>query len=187
MYYIYVNITNVETNIGMIMHKTKLNKLILLVIGAICTIIFLVVYFYNIEHVNAECILFYDSLQYIQHELEQQQTIFYDKIKMFKNNMINKEAFEGYTRMHTGDMDTLVRRYDGLANSTSFIDTIELFKSSTASQLKSDMFTIYLIKNNNHTDLIRSDFFLQESFEYESAALTSYNSIKMSYCKNIFK
>ena len=69
-------------------------------------------------------------------------------------------------------------KYADLQIPDTFSGAVKLLKLSTESQLESDIHLINWIEFGDESEKIRSDELLQQSFEYELAALTSFNEAK---------
>ena len=59
-----------------------------------------------------------------------------------------------------------------------FSGSVKLFKLSTETQLESDQYLLRWIENDDESEKIRADELLQASFEYEMAALASFEKAK---------
>ena len=121
---------------------------------------------------------FGNKLQTIQDDLKKAQDEFESKVAMLNNNTLSKEKFVDYSKTHFEQMDEIIHRYDRLATPDSFVNSVKLFKLSTQSQLESDKQLVQWVQTGDESAKIRSDNLLQESFQYEIAALASFNSAK---------
>jgi hypothetical protein len=135
-------------------------------------------YFYSADQAKIRGFNFGNSLDAIQDELKQVQTDFYSKKRLLDENAITKEEFLKFSDEHIKKMEELVSKYESLASPESFTKAVELFKTSTQKQLESDRFLINWIRTNDTSDRVRSDLLLQESFENEMAALSSFEKAK---------
>src|SRR3989344_1943706 len=106
------------------------------------------------------------------------QIDFESKVTMWKEKDLSKEEFLIYAQTHFQQMEDLILRYDKLSTPDSFVSSVKLFKLSTQTQLESDKQLVEWIKTGDDSAKVRSDSLLQESFEYEMAALASYNLAK---------
>jgi len=97
---------------------------------------------------------------------------------MFEEEDMSKEEFLEYSEKHVKEFDELILKYDELPTPKSFIAAVKLFKLSSETQILSDKEMIKWIETGDESARFRSDKILQESFEYESAALALYNSAK---------
>jgi len=76
-------------------------------------------------------------------------------------------------------MEELISRYDTLMPPGAFEASVDVFRLSSESQLESDREYLLWIQTGNDAHLIRSDALIQESFEYEAAALGEFNRAKL--------
>jgi len=137
-----------------------------------------VFYFYSADQAKIRGFNFGNSLDAIQDELKQVQTDFYSKKRLLDENAITKEEFLEFSEEHIKKMEEMVSKYESLVSPDSFAKAVELFKISTQKQLESDRFLIEWIRTNDTSDRVRSDLLLQESFENEMAALSSFEKAK---------
>jgi hypothetical protein len=135
-------------------------------------------YFYSADQAKIRGFNFGNSLDAIQDELKQVQTDFYSKKRLLDENAITKEEFLEFSDEHIKKMEELASKYESLVSPDSFAKAVELFKTSTQKQLESDRFLINWIRTNDTSDRVRSDLLLQESFENEMAALSSFEKAK---------
>lgn len=150
-------------------------------VGIGIIVVALAIFFvYSADQAKIRGFNFGNNLQSIQDELKKTQTDFYSKKKLLDENMITKEEFLEFSEEHIKRMEELLAKYQSLAIPDAFTKAVELFKISTQKQLESDKFLIEWIRTNNTADRVRSDHLLQESFEDEMAALSSYNKAKNS-------
>jgi len=92
---------------------------------------------------------------------------------------ITKDELLEISDMHLQDFEALILRYDELEPPKPFMPSVIRFKLSTEKQLERDKLLKEWIKTDDDSSRIRSDSLLQESFEYEMAALSSYNAAKV--------
>ena len=97
---------------------------------------------------------------------------------MWKEDSITTEEMLNFSQNHIKNMNAIILEYDKLRIPDSFSGAVKLFKLSTESQLESDIHLINWIVTGDESEKIRSDELLQQSFEYELAALTSFNEAK---------
>ena len=112
--------------------------------------------------------IFGEELQIIQEDLKKLTHTFDSNVSMFKDGSLTKEGFLKLTKNHIKEMEELVLQYDKLSVPNSFV--------SSESQLESDKQMIEWVNTGDDTKRIRSDSLLQDSFEYEMAALAKYKS-----------
>ena len=135
-------------------------------------------YSYSADQAKLRGYEFGNNLQMIQDDLKKIQTEFESKVTMWKEDDLSKDEFLAYSQTHFEQMEVLVLLYGNLSTPDAFVSAVKLFKLSTQSQLESDKQLVEWIKTGDEAAKIRSDNLLQESFEYEMAALSSYNLAK---------
>ena len=114
------------------------------------------------------------ALEFIQDDLRKLTHSFDSKVSMFKQGDISKDAFLKFAEKHEREMEKTVFRYDKLQIPQSFVSSVELFKLSAETQLESDKYMIEWVMTGDETAHIRSDSLLQQSFEFEMAALSKF-------------
>jgi hypothetical protein len=75
-------------------------------------------------------------------------------------------------------MNDIITKYTKLQMPDAFSGSVKLFKLSTETQLESDQYLLSWIENDDESEKIRADELLQASFEYEMAALSSFEKAK---------
>jgi len=135
-------------------------------------------YFYSADQGQMRGLQFGNELQAIQEELKVEQAEFYSNVSMWEEDSISKEEMLQTSEHHLVRMNNIISKYTDLQIPDTFSGSVKLFKLSTESQLESDKHLINWIKSGNESEKIRSDELLQQSFEYEMAALTSFNDAK---------
>jgi len=135
-------------------------------------------YFYSAEQGKIRGYNFGNDLQIIQEELKNEQSSFYSNVRMWEENSITKSEILKLSEIHIKNMNDIISKYDTLQIPDTFSGAVKLFKLSTESQLESDVHLINWIEFGDESEKIRSNEILQQSFEYELAGLTSYNSAK---------
>ena len=159
------------------MKKKSKRNIIFAVIGFI--IVGAVIgYNYSVDQSKTRGFNFGNELEEIQSNLKKLQTDFDTKIGLWQENSITKEEFLEYSKKHLENFEKLILRYDNLLPPKSFSASVELFKLSSQSQLQSDEQFFLWVETEDETYLNRSDALLQESFEFELAALEKFNSAK---------
>lgn len=131
-------------------------------------------YYYQVDQQNQQGRQFGYELQSIQDDLKAQQDLFNKKSKELEEDRISNEEFEKISENHFDTMHQLIKRYDDLKPPEPYKSSIKLFKQSTKSQLESDKEYVKWLKTGNNQTLVRSDQLLQDSYEYEMAALSDY-------------
>jgi len=159
--------------------RTKIQKLLAIIIGTIiiCTSIY---YFYSAEHAQIRGLNFGNELENIQNELKEEQTDFYSKVSMWKEGSVSKTQVIEFADIHILKMNKIIEKYDDLQMPDAFSGSVKLFKLSTESQLESDIHLISWIKSGDKSEKIRADELLQDAFDYELAALYSFEKAKNS-------
>ena len=157
--------------------KSGSKKFGFLIIAAIL-IIATIYYFYSAEQAQIRGFNFGHDLQAIQDELKSEQNDFYSKVSMWKERSLSKDQILEYADMHILKMDNIIAKYSNLQMPDAFSGSVKLFKLSTETQLESDQYLISWIKNDDESEKIRADELLQASFEYEMAALSSFEKAK---------
>jgi len=144
----------------------------ILIIGSV------IFYTYNTEQAKIRGFTFGNNLHTIQDELKQIQDTFDSKRIMFEEGNMSKEEFSEYSKKHVKEFEEIIIKYDELLTPKSFVPAVKLFKLSSETQFLSDKELIKWIETGDESARFRSDKILQESFEYEAAALALYNSAK---------
>jgi len=114
------------------------------------------------------------ALEFIQEDLRKLTHSFDSKVSMFKQGNIGKDMFLEFAEKHEREMEKIILRYDNLQIPQTFVSSVELFKLSSETQLESDKHMMEWIMTGDETARIRSDSLLQQSFEYEMAALSKF-------------
>ncbi len=159
------------------MSKKKSKNIIFGIIG-IALISLVIGFYYSADQTKIKGFNFGNYLQAIQEDLKKFETDFQSEITVFQEGDSSTEEFLEYSDLHISKMEELILRYDDLEPPNAFISSVDFFKLSSQSQLEADKETIQWIKNNDETSKIRSDSLMQESFEYELAALAKFNAAK---------
>ena len=159
------------------MKKSKKQNIIIasvaiIIIGAIAG------YNYSVDQTKQKGLQFGNELQQIQEEIKQLQTEFNSKVIQWKEGDLSQEELSEYSKTHVEKLQNAILKYDDLIPPKQFAPSVELFKLSTQTQLDSDKEFIEWIKTNDDSHKIRSDSLIQESFEYEMAALGEFNAAK---------
>ena len=157
--------------------KPGSKKIGFLIIAAIL-IIATIYYFYSAEQAQIRGYNFGNELQAIQDDLKSEQGDFYSKISMWKEDSISKEQILLNGEIHIGKMKNIIAKYSDLQFTDVFSGSVKLFKLSTETQLESDQYLLRWIENDDESEKIRADELLQASFEYEMAALASFEKAK---------
>ena len=135
-------------------------------------------YFYSAEQAQIRGFNFGNDLQAIQDELKEEQSDFYSKVSMWKEESITKDQILEFADIHVLRMENIIAKYTDLQMPDVFSGSVKLFKLSTETQLESDQHLINWIKNDDQSEKIRADELLPASFEYEMAALALFEKAK---------
>lgn len=158
--------------------KRKQKQNIIIGIIGIIVVGITIAYFYSTDQARIKGFSFGNNLQSIQEDLKKLQTDFDSKVRIWKEGDMSADEFFEYSDKHITKMEKLIFRYDTLSPPDVFASSVELFKLSTQSQLESDKQFIEWLKTDDESSKIRSDALIQESFEYEMAALANFNEAK---------
>ena len=118
------------------------------------------------------------AIEFLQEDLRNQTHVFDSKVSMFKRGDIEKDEFLEFTKNHENEMKQIILRYDNLQTPKPFMPSMELFKLSAESQLESDKYMIEWVRTDDQSAHVRSDSLLQQSFEYEQAALYEFQLVQ---------
>lgn len=159
------------------MKKRKKQNLILS-IAAATVILVIIGYYYSLETTRQSGFNFGNQLQQIQDEVKESQNEFNSKVNQWKEGDLAKAKLLEYSDTHIDKLESIIEKYDSLKPPKAFETSVDLFKRSTKSQIESDRQFIEWVRTEDQQYKIRSDSLLQESFEYEMAALEIYNKAK---------
>ena len=157
--------------------KTGFKKLGIIMVGVIL-VGASIFYFYSAEQAQIRGYNFGNEIQSIQDELKNEQSDFYSKVSMWKEETISKEQILDYADTHVMKMNKIIAKYGDLQIPDVFSGSVKLFKLSTETQLESDQHLINWIENDDKTEKKRAEELLQASFEYEMGALSSFEKAK---------
>jgi hypothetical protein len=121
---------------------------------------------------------FGNNLEQIQSDLKKEVSEYESKLTIWKEGGMSKQEILQISENHLVELEKILERYDSLQTPQAFAYPVELFKSSTQSQIESDKLLKEWIETGDNSTKIRSDELLQQSFEYETSALSSFNMIK---------
>lgn len=135
---------------------------------------------YYIDQAKISGQRFGNNLEQIQSDLKKTTSDYDSKYMMWNDkDLMDKEILIA-TDTHIVELTKIISRYDTLTPPQMFIPSVELFKRSAQSQLESIRFLKEWIETGDNSTKIRSDELMQQSFEYETSALASYNKLKNS-------
>jgi hypothetical protein len=157
--------------------NSKKGTYIAIVVGAII-IVLVVAFNYYLDQAKISGERFGNSLQQIQEDLKNQVSDYESKIRMWQEGDLTKQEILQISENHLKGLENILSRYDALLPPQAFAPSLKLFKLSTQSQLESDRLLKEWIETGDSSTKIRSDEILQQSFEYETSALASYNMAK---------
>ena len=157
--------------------SSKKDTYIAIVVGAII-IVLVVAFNYYLDQAKISGERFGNSLQQIQEDLKNQVSDYESKIRMWQEGDLTKQEILQISENHLIGLENILSRYDALLPPQAFAPSLKLFKLSTHSQLESDRLLKEWIETGDSSTKIRSDEILQQSFEYETSALASYNMAK---------
>ena len=157
--------------------SSKNGTYIAIVVGAII-IVLVVAFNYYLDQAKISGERFGNSLQQIQKDLKNQVSDYESKIRMWQDGDLTKQEILQISENHLIGLENILSRYDALLPPQAFAPSLKLFKLSTQSQLESDRLLKEWIETGDSSTKIRSDEILQQSFEYETSALASYNMAK---------
>ena len=157
--------------------SSKKGTYIAIVVGAII-IVLVVAFNYYLDQAKISGERFGNNLQQIQEDLKNQVSDYESKIRMWQEGDLTKQEILQISENHLKGLEDILSRYSTLLPPQAFAPSLELFKLSTQSQLESDRLLKEWIETGDNSTKIRSDEILQQSFEYETSALASYNMAK---------
>ena len=157
--------------------NSKKGTYIAIVVGAII-IVLVVAFNYYLDQAKISGERFGNNLQQIQEDLKNQVSDYESKIRMWQEGDLTKQQMLQISENYLKGLENILSRYDALLPPQAFAPSLKLFKLSTQSQLESDRLLKEWIETGDNSTKIRSDELLQQSFEYETSALASYNMAK---------
>ena len=137
-----------------------------------------VFFVYSSEQAKMRGQAFGKAIEFLQEDLRKQTHMFDSKVSMFKRDDIGKDEFLEFAKNHENEMKQIILRYDNLQTPKPFMPSMELFKLSAEAQLDSDRYMIEWIRTGDKSAHVRSDSLLQQSFEYEQAALYEFQLVQ---------
>ena len=153
--------------------NTALVTIALAIIGSI------VWYGYSVEQTRQAGFVFGNELLAIQEGIKDQQIKFISHVTQWEDGDLTGEEFEEFANTHFEEMADLIAKYDELLPPKAFETSVNVFRLSAESQLESDKEYLMWIMTGDDSHMIRSDALIQESFEYETAALGEFNRAKL--------
>lgn len=160
--------------------KKKQKQNIVLAVIALVIIVGIIAYNYYIDQIKIKGFNFGNKILQIQNDLKKMQDDYESKIIQWTEGDLSKEELLEYSQIYISGLEDLITRYDKLTPPVPFIASVELFKLSTETQLESYGEYIKWIETQDSSFKIRSNLLLQESFEYELAALAKFKNAQLS-------
>jgi len=133
---------------------------------------------YSSEQAKMRGQAFGKAIEFLQEDLRKQTHVFDSKVSMFKRGDIGNDEFLEFAKNHENEMMQIILRYDNLQVPKPFMPSMELFKLSAEAQLESDKYMIEWVRTGDDSAHVRSDSLLQQSFEYEQAALYEFQLVQ---------
>ena len=136
---------------------------------------------YYVEQAKISGQRFGNNLEQIQSDLNKTTFRYESNYGMWKDKDLTDKEILDATDVHIKDLKEIISRYETISTPQAFETSIELFKRSTQSQLESIKLLKEWIETEDNATRIRSDELMQQSFEYETSALDSFNTAKKGY------
>ena len=136
---------------------------------------------YYVEQARISGQRFGNNLEQIQSDLKKQISDYESNLTIWKEGGLTKQEMLQISENHLIELEKILKRYDKLTTPQAFTSSVELFKRSTQTQIESDNLLKEWIETGDNATKIRSDQILQQSFEYETSALASFNTAKKGY------
>jgi type II secretory pathway pseudopilin PulG len=157
--------------------KNKIQNISIAIIGIII-VIAIIAYNYSADQTKQKGFQFGNELAQIQQDVAELQTKFYSEKIKWDEGDITKEELLNYYETHVGNFENLISMYDKLDTPELFESSVELFKISSETQLKSDIEYIKWITTGDESAKVRSDTQIQEAYEYENLGLVEFQLAK---------
>lgn len=135
-------------------------------------------YSYSAEQARQAGFAFGNEILAVQESLKGYQSDFGSAITRWEEGDMTDRELDDFAEGHIKRMEDLIARYDELEPPEPFEASVAIFKLSAESQLESDREYVLWILTQDEAHLIRSDALIQESFEYDTAALGEFNRAK---------
>ena len=133
---------------------------------------------YHVDQAKISGQRFGINLEQIQADLKKEVSDYESKLTSWKEGQITKQDILQISENHLLELEKILERYDKLITPQTFVSSVELFKRSTQTQIESDKLLKEWVETGDNSTKIRSDELLQQSFEYETSALASFNMAK---------
>lgn len=161
--------------------QSSKNGLYFVIIIGIAIIGLVVGVSYYIDQAKISGQRFGNSLEQIQSDLKKETSDYESRKTIWQDGRLTKDEILKISETHLIELEKIAERYDKLKPPQAFTSAVELFKRSTQTQLESDKLLKKWIETGDNSTKIRSDEIMQQSFEYETSALASYNTAKKGY------
>lgn len=159
------------------MKKNKIQNISIAAIGIII-IIAIIAFNYSADQTKQKGFQFGNELAQIQQDVAELQSKFYSEKIKFDEGDITKEELSEYYKQHVNEFEEIILRYDQLDTPELFESSVELFKISSETQLKSDIEYIKWISTGDESAKVRSDTQIQEAYEFENLGLAEFQLAK---------
>ena len=159
------------------MKKNKIQNITITAIGIII-IVGIIAYNYSSEQTKQKGFQFGNELAQIQQNVAELQTKFYSEKTQWDEGDITKEELLAYYDEHVEKFENIILKYNNLSTPELFESSVELFKISSETQLKSDVEYIKWITTGDELAKVRSDTQIQEAYEYENLGLIEFQLAK---------
>ncbi len=133
---------------------------------------------YNFDQANLTGQKFGDDLALLQSDLKNETLSFDSQLSSYQKGDISKAQMLNITDSHLEKMQKILVRYDSLRPPATFASSLQLFRLSTQTQLQSDQALREWVQTGDNSTRAKSDALLQQSFQYEMNALSSFNNAK---------
>ncbi len=160
------------------MKKKKIQNIIIGII-AISIIGAIVGYNYSVDQTKQKGLQFGIELEQIQQEVKDLQVKFYSEKTKWEEGDITKQELLEFYDVHLNEFNEIISKYDALNAPELFESSVELLKLSSETQLSSDSEYIKWIETGDEAYMLRSDSRIQESLQYELAALEDYKQAQL--------
>jgi len=118
---------------------------------------------------------FEDKLTQIQLDLKNGTQNLDMYLVQYKNGQISKDQMLNMTDSRISIMQNILPQYDKLNPPENFKQSLHLFRLSTLMEIESDKALREWVVTGDNATFTKSDQLLQQSFQYETNALQSYN------------
>ena len=126
------------------------------------------------EQARVSGMMFGNSLLDAQDNLKAAQSSLASQVRSWEAGNSTSADLLAYYEGHLGRMDEMVARYGTLEPPPGFSAAVRLFELSAASQRDADAAHAEWVRTGDEASRSRSGALLQDSFEYESEALSAY-------------